>query len=401
MRRATLLLVIACLLGSAAPAHARPYWKKQIDRIARGRDIGIAVHDEGRVLYRRTDRITRPPASNEKLLLSMALFSALQPEEQLETRVLAASPPIARTITGDLWLAGRGDPTITAGGRFGDSLPFEPTTLGALARIVAQSTDRIEGRVMGNTGYFAHDWFAPGWQSYFPADEVPLASALAFEGNTRRGNHIRNPEWRAARAFTKKLEYYGVNVTKRPSTGQMPSDLLVLTDARSAPLSVIVRYMNRHSSNFFAEMLGKRLGVHRSGAPGTIAKGARAIEGFARRHGVTITAHDSSGLSYDNRISPAGMVKLLTYVEESTPYYDVLRRGLPAGGQGTLEDRLHNVRLRAKTGSLDGVSALSGWVWLERAGSWAEFSIMSSGMPYYTAKGVEDRIVRVLSSLGR
>jgi serine-type D-Ala-D-Ala carboxypeptidase/endopeptidase (penicillin-binding protein 4) len=401
MRRAILLLVCACLFGAAAPAHARPYWKKQIDKIARGRDIGIAVHDEGRVLYRHTDRITRPPASNEKLLMSMALFDRLDPETQLDTRVLSRSLPIAGTITGDVWLAGRGDPTITAGGRFGDALPFEPTKLGALARIVAQSVDRIEGRVMGHTGYFSHDWFAPGWQSYFPADEVALPSALAFEGNTRRGNHIRNPEWRAARAFTRKLEYYGVTVTKKPSTGHMPSDLLLLTDARSVPMSVIVRYMNRWSSNFFAEVLGKRLGVEVSGVPGTIAKGARAIEAFGRRHGVEIVAHDASGLSYRNRVAPVGLVKLLTHVEENEAYYDVLRRGLPSGGQGTLEDRLHNVRLRAKTGSLDGVSALSGWVWLERADSWAEFSIMSSGMPYYTAKGVEDRIVRVLSSLGR
>ena len=114
-----------------------------------------------------------------------------------------------------------------------------------------------------------------------------------------------------------------------------------------------------------------------------------------------LEAKDGSGLSYANRVSPRGLVRLLGHVEETAPYYAALRRGLPAAGQGTLEDRLGGVRLRAKTGSLDGVSALSGWVRLKRTGSWAEFSILSGGMPYYTAKGVEDRIMRVLSELGR
>jgi D-alanyl-D-alanine carboxypeptidase/D-alanyl-D-alanine-endopeptidase (penicillin-binding protein 4) len=154
--------------------------------------------------------------------------------------------------------------------------------------------------------------------------------------------------------------------------------------------------MNRWSSNFFAEVLGKRLGYEHAGGPGTIAKGASAIEAFARRLGVSLTAYDSSGLSYANRVAPVGIVKLLTHVEEESTYFAQLHGSLADGGQGTLEDRLHDVDLRAKTGSLDGISALSGWVWLERASSWAEFSILSSGMSYYTAKGVEDRIIRII-----
>jgi D-alanyl-D-alanine carboxypeptidase len=71
---------------------------------------------------------------------------------------------------------------------------------------------------------------------------------------------------------------------------------------------------------------------------------------------------------------------------------------LPGGGQGTLEDRLRDVRLRAKTGTLENVSALSGWVWLDRAADWAEFSIMSSGMSTSTSKTIENRIVRTIAA---
>jgi len=74
-----------------------------------------------------------------------------------------------------------------------------------------------------------------------------------------------------------------------------------------------------------------------------------------------------------------------------------LRDALPTGGRGTLEDRLTDVRIRAKTGTLDDVSALSGWVWLEKTGGWVEFSILSSGFNEWTAKKIEDRIVRIVS----
>jgi D-alanyl-D-alanine carboxypeptidase/D-alanyl-D-alanine-endopeptidase (penicillin-binding protein 4) len=71
---------------------------------------------------------------------------------------------------------------------------------------------------------------------------------------------------------------------------------------------------------------------------------------------------------------------------------------LPHAGQGTLKERLKGVLLRAKTGTLTDASALTGWVWLERADRWAEFSIMSSGYDDTAAKDVEDRIVRVIAN---
>ena len=62
----------------------------------------------------------------------------------------------------------------------------------------------------------------------------------------------------------------------------------------------------------------------------------------------------------------------------------------PAGNQGTLEGRLPKIELRAKTGTLDHASALSGWVWLQQSQQWAEFSILSNGFSEWTAKGIED-----------
>ena len=402
MRRTSLLLVIALLFGIAAPAQARAPWKKKIDRIVAGKRIGVSLRDNGTFLYRHRDRIRRAPASNEKLLMSMALFEELGTTAVIETRVLASAAPVLGIVSGDVYLSGKGDPSVTGGGDFGRSLPFTPTALGSLARSIAQTTDRIEGSVVGNTGYFAHDWMAPGWSSYFPEQEVALPSALSFEGNTINGYHFKNPEWRAARSLTRKLRKNGVEVAGRARADQMPADdLIPIATVQSVPVAEMVSHMNRSSSNFFAEVFGKKLGVEVFGAPGTIAKGARAIERYARLRGIELTAYDSSGLSYANRVAPSSIVKLLGQVEATETYYEPLRDGLPTGGQGTMEDRLHDVTLRAKTGSLSAVSALSGWIFLERTGSWAEFSILSSGMSYYPSKSVEDRIVRVIEELAR
>ena len=87
----------------------------------------------------------------------------------------------------------------------------------------------------------------------------------------------------------------------------------------------------------------------------------------------------------------------LLWFADTKAWGQTLRSSLPNGGQGTLEDRLTDIRLRAKTGTLKKVSALSGWVWLQRSDRWAEFSILSSHMNEYVAKGIENKIVTVVS----
>ena len=72
-------------------------------------------------------------------------------------------------------------------------------------------------------------------------------------------------------------------------------------------------------------------------------KGARAIARYAKSEGVTIESHDSSGLSYANQISPAELA-LLVELSEDEKWYTALRSGLAAGGDGTLKERLHQVR---------------------------------------------------------
>ena len=249
---------------------------------------------------------------------------------------------------------------------------------------------------MGNTGPFARDWWARGWKDYFPADYIPLPTALTYQENTdRHGVHISDPERRAATKLTARLRSLGISVRRKPGMGHAPTGLRPIAQIVSPPLQDLIRRMDLRSRNFWAEVLGKYLGAAEWGR-GTIANGARAIERFTNTHGQDFTAYDSSGLSYADRANARGILELLWDADGSS-WGTTLRDALPTGGRGTLEDRLTEVRIRAKTGTLDDVSALSGWVWLEKTGGWVEFSILSSGFNQWTAKKIEDRIVRIVS----
>jgi D-alanyl-D-alanine carboxypeptidase/D-alanyl-D-alanine-endopeptidase (penicillin-binding protein 4) len=381
-------VVSAFVITGAAPAIAAPPpWVRDIDKAVDGHDVSVAIAVRGDWLYRHAAWKQRTPASNQKLLLSMALLHRASLGTRLRTLVFAKGTTANGVLRGNLWIVGHGDPEV------------DRATMTELARAVdASGIERVRGRVMGATTGFLRDWWAPGWQDYFPRDYIALPTALTFDGNAdMRGVHIRDPERRAARSLTNKLRARGVPVTMDAGAGIPPTGLRRVVTRRSASFGVLLRHMNRRSRNFHAEVLGKWLGGLVSGGAGSIAKGARAIETFAGARGVTVVANDSSGLSYGNRIRPQDLVALLRFADRR-PWGPAFRTGLAAGDQGTLEDRLIGVKVRAKTGTLIAISTLSGWVWLERESTWAEFSIMSRGMSKAAAVAIEDRIVRIAAN---
>ncbi len=197
------------------------------------------------------------------------------------------------------------------------------------------------------------------------------------------------------RSCTAKLRRLGVVVRGAPGAGSPPNGLEAVASVGSDPLQQLLTKMLRPSDNFIAETLGKRLGVETRGPPGTIAKGAAAIQAWTDDRNAGFTLHDNSGLSYANRVTAEGIVRAL-WAAEDEPWGPDLRRALPTGGQGTLRHRMRNVQFRAKTGTLTDVSALSGWVFPDDARTWVEFSILCRGMSKSVASDIEDRIVRIL-----
>jgi D-alanyl-D-alanine carboxypeptidase/D-alanyl-D-alanine-endopeptidase (penicillin-binding protein 4) len=268
-----------------------------------------------------------------------------------------------------------------------------------LARTIrAAGVTRVTGDIVGVTGPFKRDWFAPGWRWYFPADYIPRPTALTFRRNTAAdGTHVSDPEVRAAAFLRMALRRRGIHVLGSATAGPAANGTQPIASVASPALGTLVRHMNRRSINFSSEVLGKALAYDVTGT-GSIARAGATICAYEAAHGVGgMTCHDSSGLSYSNRQTAAGIVRLL-WVANTEPWGGTLRMGLPDGGQGTLKGRLPHIRIRAKTGTLDNVSALSGWVWSDAAGTWIEFSLLTSGMDEWKAKDLEDRVVAVLAA---
>jgi len=381
------------VVGATAPA-TRPQtargpagWIQTLDDVVAGHPVSVAVGVDGAWLYRHGARRARRPASNEKLLLSMAVLDRYAVWTRIRTQVYATGVRSGHRLRGALWIVGHGDPEV------------DKWTMRALARAVRAAGIRtVRGRVMGSTTGFQRDWWAPGWRDYFPRDYIPLPTALTYDNNEDAdGRNISDPERRAARSLKERLRANGVRVTGQPGAGPAPERLRLLGTVSSDPFGDLMKRMNRRSRNFHAEVLGKWLGGRVLGGAGSIAKGAQVIEGFAAAQGVEVVAYDSSGLSYANRVRPQGVVELLWYAG-AQPWVEELRFTLPSGGQGTLKGRLRDVKVRAKTGTLEEVSALSGWVWLERAGTWGQFSVLSQGMSKSEASAIEDRIVRIVAN---
>jgi serine-type D-Ala-D-Ala carboxypeptidase/endopeptidase (penicillin-binding protein 4) len=346
-------------------------WMRRIDRLLGSLPVSVSVGREGLVSYAHRGEVPRPPASNEKLLLSMALLGRFGPRHTIPTAAECRS--VRRgVITGDLWVVGHGDPEV---GR---------EDLEHLAMAIRRAGVRtVGGSVVGDTSTLRF---------------VSVPTALTFEQNQGPGGFVFDPERQAAAALTTDLRALGVTVHGAPRAGPVPRAVHPVATVRSARLVDILRRQNTASLNFDAEVLDKLLGRAAFGGPGTISKGARAIEAWARGHGVAVRAVDGSGLSHQDRISTDGMVRLLGVADHSK-WGPPLRSTLPSPGQGTLTGRLFGLRVRAKTGTLlGGISALSGWVWVERAGRWEEFSVLSDGLTKARAVSVENAVLTILST---
>jgi D-alanyl-D-alanine carboxypeptidase/D-alanyl-D-alanine-endopeptidase (penicillin-binding protein 4) len=180
-------------------------------------------------------------------------------------------------------------------------------------------------------------------------------------------------------------------------------EMTLLAEHLSPPLREVVALINKPSDNLITEITLKTLGKEVRGE-GTTAAGVQVLREFLQSAGLEMGAvHvvDGSGLSRINGVSPENFVRLLEYMHRS-PHAEAFRDSLPVYGvDGTLRNRLRGTLVQgngyAKTGSLNRVSSLSGYL-RTKSGRWLAFSII---MNAYNAAGsdaraLQDRLVQIL-----
>ncbi len=163
-------------------------------------------------------------------------------------------------------------------------------------------------------------------------------------------------------------ETHGIAVKGRHRRGSVPAAARLLYQHRSVPLTAVLMDMNKYSNNFMAEQVLKTVGAETAGLPGTTAKGLDVARGYLDELGVardTYTLVNGSGLSRDASLPPDLLTRVMVDMARDPRVGAEFRTSLSiAGWDGTLWARLREdpARVRGKTGTIDGVHGLTGYV---------------------------------------
>ncbi|HET7857108.1 MAG TPA: D-alanyl-D-alanine carboxypeptidase/D-alanyl-D-alanine-endopeptidase [Gaiellaceae bacterium] len=392
------VLVIALVAAQPSGAAAQTPLARQLAKalhvphVSPAQSGAVAVDlATGRLVF--AHNLTRPliPASNEKLAVTFAALHVFGPAHRFDTTVLGEGEQEGAIWRGDIVLKGFGDPTLST------------LNLHALAgQLRVQGITRVSGRLVGDESYFDARRTAPGWKPWFFINESPPLSALTVDRARYHGRTARDPALAAALSFREALRAAGISVAGRSLTGRAADDAFPLASVSSVPLAAILRFMNRESDNFTAEILLKQLGTQLSDQ-GTTAAGSAVVRSILAEQQIPIGGVrivDGSGLSGLNRLTANMLVGLLQDGYDDPGLREVLFSSLPvAGRNGTLRRRMRGSaaagRVMAKTGTTREASALSGYVKRRYA-----FAILQNGHPVSTlwARRAQDRFAAVLAA---
>ncbi|HXH79628.1 D-alanyl-D-alanine carboxypeptidase/D-alanyl-D-alanine endopeptidase [Nocardioides sp.] len=339
-----------------------------------GKHVVAAVGDlggDGAVWTHQDDQFL--PASTTKLLTSVAALAALGPDARFTTRVVRGAGP--REIV----LVGGGDPYLS-------SKPLTPEERAAtyparsdvvtLARAVAGGlTGRKPVSVAYDDSLFSGPTNNPMWRADYVPDDIvsPITALWVDRGASPTGfGRSDDPSLTAAATFASALAKTGVKVVGTPTRVVAAPGAVELASVESAPVSQIVERVLDVSDNEAAEVLAHHVGLAVSG-DGSFTGGAAGVISTLQALGVetgTDVVHDGSGLSRLNRLSPGTLVQVLQVAARpERPELRTLITGLPvAGFTGSLTNRFSAAGVdalgdvRAKTGTLSGVSSLAGVV---------------------------------------
>jgi D-alanyl-D-alanine carboxypeptidase/D-alanyl-D-alanine-endopeptidase (penicillin-binding protein 4) len=389
--------IVAFFLVPAAQAGSRSAFQAQLARALHARRVspdltGAIVLDlqAGATLFAHNPRLALRPASNEKLATTYAALTGLGPSFRIETDVLGEGQQNGATWQGNLVLKGYGDPALSA------------AQVAELARqVVAAGITHVSGRILADESWFDTRRTGLGWKPQFYLHESPALSALIVNRGWTGRYETARPALMAAQLFRRDLRRAGVSVHGGATTGIASAQAAPLAEVQSAPLAALVRHMDVYSDNFYAEMLLKEVGAVQ-GTGGSAVAGLAVERRLLGTAGVPLSGVrmvDGSGLSLLDRWTPVGLGALLRTMWLDTTLRPYLIAALPIAGEtGTLEHRMRRAPahglVRAKTGTTDNASSLSGFV-----GDRYVFSILENGSPVRTlnAEESQDRFAQVLA----
>jgi serine-type D-Ala-D-Ala carboxypeptidase/endopeptidase (penicillin-binding protein 4) len=402
------ITVLALLLPGAGAGAQAPSCAAMKAWLAQGGGAsGLMVVDAetGEIACRKDANRQRSLASNMKLFTTSAALARLGPDARIATRVMSDGTLNENgVLRGSLYLQGGGDPALGTPAFYDRFRGGLGTNLFSLkAQIRAAGIEAVTGRLYADDTIFDRTRGVAD-SGFTTSPYIGPLSGLAFNsGYSGPGGRTfaADPAKTAAATLARALRAAGVRVPARPALGTTPAGAKKVAAVRSSTVSQLADATNVPSNNFFAETLVKLLGA-RFGGAGTTAAGAAVVARFARSLGSGVHAVDGSGLTHSNRASPAQVVTLLRAMRATEAGDDFIQSLALAGQEGTVASRMDGTaaagRCRTKTGTLTGVSALSGYCF-NRSGRVMAFSILMNEVSNLSqAHYGQDRIAAAVAS---
>ncbi|MFK7929651.1 MAG: D-alanyl-D-alanine carboxypeptidase/D-alanyl-D-alanine-endopeptidase [Myxococcota bacterium] len=229
-----------------------------------------------------------------------------------------------------------------------------------------------------------------------------LTGSIPSDDDARRYYRtVEDPTEHFIAAWTEMEKVHGITVSGKHIRGETPVSASLISQHRSVPLTAVLMDMNKYSNNFMAEQVLKTLGAEAGGAPGTVDKGLAAVGDYLTEIGVpkeSFTLHNGSGLSREARLTPGALTSVMVDMANDDKVGNEFKSSLSiAGGDGTLWRRMAEEpgRVRGKTGTIDGVHCLTGYV-TARDGELYAFSFLVNDLRGGSspAKRLHDRFLR-------
>ncbi|WP_054706452.1 D-alanyl-D-alanine carboxypeptidase/D-alanyl-D-alanine-endopeptidase [Bacillus sp. JCM 19041] len=436
--------------------------------------VSIRNGDTGEILFSQGGDIRLHPASNMKIFTAAAALETLGEDYRFGTEVLTDGEKKGNVLQGNLYLKGKGDPTLLKedleqfaeelknqgitkikGDLIGDDTWYdderlsqdlnwsdEPFYTGAQVSALTLSPDRdydagtviVEVIPTNKTGEKAKIIVRPetgyveiinntkmveaGEEKEISIEREHGNNKIIVEGTmpldgtlSRSWSSVWEPAGYAIDVFKRTLGEKGIGFIGKSTekVAPAPDTTRVLASKESMTLEKLLIPFMKLSNNGHGEVLTKEMGKVIS-KEGSWDKGLEVIENSASEFGVdanTIQFRDGSGMSHKTMIPANDLTQMLFEVQE-TDWFPIFKHSMPVAGEadrligGTLRNRMTGDstkgNVNAKTGSISGVSSLSGYV-EAKDGTGLIFSIMINN---YLGEGkniraVEDVIASTLA----
>lgn len=352
--------------------------------------IKVVAVETGEVIYGRNTHKLHHPASTTKLFTAATALAKLGADYRFETTLYIDTDTNAEVVN-NVYLKGKADPVL------------QRDDLVKLADALLQTgVQSIHGNIVIDETYLDRVPEGPGWMW----DDRPLIISALSIREIEPDTNTWNRAYACGHLLKTALIEKGVSVPGEVVSGAVPSNAQIIAKHLSPPLADILKLMNKPSDNWIAELIFKTIGAEVMGEPGTWQKGRQAVTEFLSEIMGNPPVHrfiDGSGLSRYNLLNAELLTSLLVYMYQNFQLMPEYLASLPiAGVDGTLKNRMQGMYaekvLRAKTGTLSGVSALAGYTVTADDEVFA-FGILISHYvgPPGPARGIQDKIGNYLT----